>query len=333
MTKKTKFKAVVVGCSGIGAAAVIYNKAVSPGTHAESYEKNKEVDLIALVDINKKKLEQVGKRFPKARLYSSIGAMMAEEKPDIVSIATPTKIHCKNVLEVAKYKVSVILCEKPISYSVAEAQKMISACKKNKVQLFINHQRHFDGAIRRWSSKVNKGLLGQVYQGNAYYYNGLFSAGTHLIDLMGMFLGNPISVIGRYNKTTSNLAGDPDIDGLLFFKNDLKVSLQSVSKNYGLFSLRMYGEHGMLNITNLGFKIEHRKKIEDKNFKGFFKLSNKIFSEGKPRSLIAEVVKYIILFLDKKIEPISTGEDGLDVLKILLALKKSADAGGKEIKL
>lgn len=332
MTKK-KFKAAVVGCSGIGAAAVIYNKAVRPGTHAESYEKNKKTDLVALVDIDKDKLAEVGKRFPKARMYTDIGDMMAAEKPDIVSIATPTKMHCKNVLEVTKYKVPVILCEKPIAYSAADAGKMIAACKKNNVRLFINHQRHFDRLLGKWSDKVNGGFLGQVYQGNAYYYNGLYNFGTHLIDLMRMFLGEPTSVIGMYNKSTFDSASDPNIDGLIIFPHDLKMTLQSVSKNYGLFGLRIYGEKGMLNITNLGFQIEYRKKIDDENFKGFFKLSPETVTEGKARSLIAESIEYMALFLGKKAKPISTGEDGLAVLKILEALKESADKKGKEIKL
>jgi len=333
MSKNKIYKAAVIGCGNIGTNAEAYQKNIKPGTHAGSYEKNARIRLVALVDIDQNKLKRAQKDFPNTAVYTDIQKMMKKERPDIVSIATPTKYHYENVLTVAHLKPKVILCEKPISHSISEAKKMILVCKKNKVTLFINHQRHFDSLLRKWSKKINRGILGQIYQGNAYYYNGLFNAATHLIDLILMFLGQPRTVTGKYNNETSNLPNDKNIDGLIFFKNDLKISLHSLSKNYGYFGLRLYGEKGMLNLTNLCFKIEHAPKIPNPYFKGYFGLSENVKSVGKPRSLIYETIKYIILFLDHQASPMGTGENALIVLKILLALQKSAKQNGKEIKI
>lgn len=331
--KKNKFKAVVIGCGNIGADESKYNKKVSPGTHAGAYNENDEIDLVAMMDVDQKSIVNAKKSFPSIKYYKDLHLMLKENNPDIVSIATPSKYHFQNVLEVAKYNVPIILCEKPIAYSIAEAKKMVSVCKKNSSQLFINHQRHFDPILNKWAKKVRAGLLGKLYQGNIYYYNGLFNNGTHAIDLMRMFLGDPIAIFAKENKATSNKKDDPNIDGLLFFKDDLKVSLQSLSENYGYFAIRMYGEKGMINITNLGFEVQYRKKIGNKNFKGFFELSSQIIKEGSPRSMFPYSAKHIVSFLRGKEKPISTGEDGLNVLKILETLKSSANFNGKEIKI
>jgi len=330
---KKKYNALVIGCGNIGAAIGNYNKAVQPATHAGAFQANPKTNLVSLVEKDKKRLNEAGKYFPKAKLYTDIDKALKENKVDIVSIATPSHMHYKHVLKVAKYRVPAILSEKPIAYKVKEAEEMIRVCKKNNSQLFINHMRHFDPILNKWAKKVRNNLLGQIFQGNIYYYNGLFNNGTHWLDVMRLFLGNPISVIGKYNRNTSTNPRDMNVDGTIIFKNDIKISLQTLNKNYGYFCLKIFGEKGMIDITNLGYEVHYRKKINNKNFKGFFELSEDIVKEGSTRSLMISAINHVVNFLDKKTKPISTGEDGLAILKILIALGKSAKAGGKEIKL
>jgi len=329
---KKKYNALVIGCGNIGATVGNYNKAVQPATHAGAFQKNPKTNLVALVDKDKKKLATAGKNFPKAKLYTDIDKALKENKIDIVSIATPSHMHYNHVLKVAKYAVPAILSEKPIAYKIKEAEEMIRICKKYNSQLFINHMRHFDPILNKWAKKVKKNLLGQIFQGNIYYYNGLFNNGTHWLDLMRLFLGDPISVIGRYNRNTSTNPKDMNVDGTIIFKNDAKISLQTLSKNYGYFCLKIFGEKGMIDITNLGFEVQYRKKINNKNFKGFFELSEDIVKEGSTRSLMISSINHVVSCLDGKTKPISTGVDGLAVLKILKALEKSAKSGGKEVK-
>ena len=259
--------------------------------------------------------------------------MFQEIRPDVVSIASPTSCHYNHVLQLAKHKCPVIICEKPISYDIKEAQKMISMCKQSGTQLFINHQRHFDPLYQKWGRKVRNGLLGEIYQGSIYYYNGLFNSVTHFIDLLRLFLGDPVSVKAEYNKRTSSLPDDLNIDGVLKFCNGTLVNIQSLSKNYGHYSIRLFGERGMIELTNLLYEVQYRKKVRNKNFKNFFELSNNIIREGSARSLMVSVINHVVNYLEGKTDPTSTGEDGLAVLKILIALEKSAKSGGKEVKL
>jgi predicted dehydrogenase len=332
MAKKI-YKTAVIGCGNIGAEVGNYNKAVQPGTHAGAYKLNKKTKLSALVDVDADRLEKVGKCFPGVPLYADAEKMYKEIKPDIVSIATPTKYHYDNVMLAARHGVPIILCEKPISDEINKAKKMIAACKKSGSKLFINHMRHFDPLLLKWADRVRGGYIGDAYQGNAFYYNGLYNNGTHLLDILRIFLGEPDWVLARYNKKTSSNSNDLNVDGLIVFKSGAVVSLQSLSRNYGFFGFRIFGETGMVNARNLCFEVEYRKKIDNKNYKGFYELAQKIKKEGVPRSYIKSVIDYLVSCADEKKEVISSGEDGLAVLRILTALKKSADKNGKEIKL
>lgn len=329
MTEK-KYKAVLIGCGKIGIEIGNFSKEVQPGTHAGAFESNKRISFIAVADKDISRLSIAKNNFPKVNVYSDPELMIKQEQPDIVSIATPTKFHYENVVMVAKYKPRLILCEKPIAYTDQEAEKMVKICKKNNVILIINHQRRFDPILNKWAIKIKTGFLGELYQGNMYYYNGLFNNGTHAIDLMMNFLGNPVSVVGYYNKKTS-INEDQNIDGTIIFENNINISLQSLNKNYGHFCFSLFGDQGMLNITKASLVVEYRKKEENQQYQGFYQLSDKIQKEGEPRSMLASVVGHVVDVLDGRAKPISTGEDGREVINALLALKQSADLNGKTV--
>jgi len=333
MFENRKIKVALIGCGNIGADEKKYGGNVSPGTHAGAYVKNKKVDLVAFVDNSEAQLEYAMSNFPRVQKYLDIDKMMQEMKPDLVSIATPSGLHYEHVMKVAKYKPSVILCEKPIAYKIHEAEEMIGECKKNGVTLFINHIRHFDPLLLKWSQKVKDGVIGEVLQGNAYYYNGFYNCGTHLIDLIRMYLGDPVSVSGHYNNLTSNIKNDSNIDGQLYFKNGGMITLQSLSANYGVFGMQLYGTEGMINIKNLGYSVEYRKKVENENFAGYFQLSNDSEVEGEPRSFMKNSINSVINFMIGAESELSIGEDGLGILKILYALEESAKENEKSIQI
>jgi predicted dehydrogenase len=325
------YKAAVIGCGNIGAAAGNYNKTIQPATHAGAYSANKKTKLVGLAENNKERWPYLEKHYPGIKIYSDIGDMLNEARPDIVSISTPTKNHYENVLQAAQFGCKAILCEKPIATNVKDVLKMIDVCKKSGSLLFINHTRHFDPVYQRCGARIKNGIIGQIYQGNIYYYNGLFNNGTHLLDLIRLFLGDPVSIEARYNKTTYSSPEDLNVDGILTFKNNANITLQSLSKNYGFFNIRLFGEKGMIDVNNLLYEVIYKKKIKNKNFKGFYELSSAEKKEGRVRSVMTQPIKHIISCLEGKAKPISTGEDGLAVLRILLALKQGADKHGREI--
>lgn len=327
-----KYKAAVIGCGRIGVEVQNYRKEVQPATHAGAYKAHPRIKLSGFADIDEKRLELAGRYFPGVPLFKSAESLLTKINPDIVSIATHPDSHLGLVKLAAEYKSKAIICEKPIAQTLKEAEEMIKICQDNKSLLFINHQRRFDPLIREWREKVKKGLIGDILQGACYYYNGLFNNGTHFIDLLRFFLGEVGWVQAITNLKTSTPKNDKNVDALIGFKNGARATMQSLSKNYGFINFYFYGTKGRVALKNLTYEIEYRKLIKNKYYKGFYQLSDMVKQEGKIRSFMRPMVDHVIDCLEKRDKPVSRGQDGLMALKVLLALKRSAENNGKLIK-
>lgn len=310
-----KYKAVVIGCGKIGAEEWLYKNNIRPATHAAAYFGSPKVKLAGLCDISPQKLKKAGKFFPGVPLYYSTGKMLEEIRPDIVSVATHADTHYKFVKMAADFGAKAIVCEKPMTYSTPEAESMIKICNQKKCLLFVNHSRHFDGLFGKWQKNLQNGVLGKVLQANCIYHNGLFNNGTHTIDILRWFLGEAKEVSGLYNFLTSNPKKDKNVDAIIIFKNGARAFLQSLPEKSKATEWFFYGEKGSLFFKKLGMELVYGNT-----------------KTGKPRSLMAQMASHVVYCLEKKENPKSTGQDGLEVLKIMGSIEKSAKNNGKFIK-
>jgi len=337
MKKIKKYKVAIIGCGKIAVEENNYCKKVQPGTHAGAFKAHPEIEIVGFADIDQKRLNIALKKFPGVPLFISAEEMIKKTQPDIVSIATHTNSHASLVKLAAKYKVKAIVCEKPMASSIQEAKKMINVCHNSGSLLFINHTRRFDPLFIKLKKEINEGMIGQVVQGSYYYYNGIFNNGTHAVDLMRFFLGDIDWVIATKNKLAKNLElphlrKDLNVDALLHFKNGATIHLHPLPANYGFSDIYLFGTMGSISLKEMNFKIEYRKLVNNKNFKGYNGLEEKAIIKGGLRSYMKSLPGHVIDCLKGKSKSISKGEDGLEAIKILSLLKKSALTGGKKIK-
>ena len=139
-----QLRCAIIGCGRIGCEYDEYSDNDTIRTHAGSYYNNKNVKLVALCDIDKKKIMKYGKKYNVKGLYTTTSEMYKNETIDCISICTRVDSHLSLVKEAAKYNVKGILLEKPISDSLSNARKIIDICEQNKIILAIDHQRRFD---------------------------------------------------------------------------------------------------------------------------------------------------------------------------------------------
>ena len=138
-----KLRCAVIGCGRIGCGFDDDSNGIIR-THAGSYYKNSKTKLVALCDIDKKKLKKYGTKYQVSGLYEHSFEMFKNENIECVSICTLAETHLELVKEAAEFNIKGIFLEKPISSTLLEAQKIIEICKKNKISLVIDHQRRFD---------------------------------------------------------------------------------------------------------------------------------------------------------------------------------------------
>ena len=67
--------------------------------------------------------------------YVDMDEMMQKEKIDVAVVLTPSGLHAKNVVNLAKYGKDIMV-EKPMALTIDGADKMINACDENNCKLF-----------------------------------------------------------------------------------------------------------------------------------------------------------------------------------------------------
>jgi len=93
--------------------------------------------------------------------YENFDEIAHNPAVDAVYIALPNSMHAEYTIRAAKAGKHV-LCEKPMSTTVAEAESMIAACKAANVKLMIAYRCHYEPTNLRAIKLIRDGALGQV---------------------------------------------------------------------------------------------------------------------------------------------------------------------------
>jgi len=318
-----KLKCAVIGCGRIG-CGFDDNQSNLIKTHAGSYFKNSQTNLVALCDIDKKKLEKYAKKYKISKTYTSTSELFKNEKLDCVSICTLVSTHLKIVEEAANSGVKGIFLEKPISDSINDAKKIIEICKRNKIKLQIDHQRRFHPVYLKIKKVLDEKKIGEIQFINVYYGAGIANTGSHMFDLLRMLFGEIKYVKSKYSKNKSQNKNDPNLDMTIEFFNSITCQINSLDyTNYAIFNMEIYGMKGVLKIDLIK---NEGKLLKISNKSNVYKILEKeiIIAAKIFETPIQMGLRNIInsIKLDKKIQ--SNGNDGIKSLEIIIAAMKSA---------
>jgi predicted dehydrogenase len=330
------YRAGIIGCGRIGCGFDDDPKRGYVSTHAGAYRQTAGVELVALSDVDPEKLERYGKKFEVAGRYTDHRRMLAQERLDIVSICTWVDTHRALVDDAVSAGVRAIFCEKPVAESLAGAGTMVERCREAGVLLMVNHQRRFDRFHRQVAEYLCSGQLGRIQHVTAYYTAGLANTGTHLLDLLRMFLGDVEWVQAIKSASPSPNPGDPNLDGWIQFRSGARAALQACDvKDYTIFEINLLGAGGRLRVMSHGFEAQLEEAQESRRFAGYRELipAAAPVDAGGPREYMLQAVAHLVDCLEHGKKPLCTGEDGRAALELICALRQSADSGGQRVHL
>jgi predicted dehydrogenase len=121
--------------------------------------------ITGLVSGHRDKAERIAAQYgvPSSSIYNYENFDEIAHNPAIeaVYVALPNSMHAEFTIRAAKAGKHV-LCEKPMSVNVAEAEAMIAACKAAKVKLMIAYRCLYEPTNLRAVKLIRDGALGQV---------------------------------------------------------------------------------------------------------------------------------------------------------------------------
>ena len=174
--------------------------------HVRTYLQLQGVELTAVCDVDPAALDHVSRKFPALRRYRELERMLDEQRPDLLSIATPARWHAPlTILAATRCPPRAILCEKPMAGSLGEARAMLAACDLNGVKLAIGHMMRWYTVHEQARKLVADGAIGTPLTATvSLEEGGLMNNGTHVLNYTQYVLGDPDLewVIGNVQRRT-----------------------------------------------------------------------------------------------------------------------------------
>ncbi len=217
--------------------------------------------------------ESFATEFGARKWYKSRQELLKDDEIDAVYVATPVNLHCGQTIAAAEAG-KHILCEKPMAMNPAECDKMIAACKANKVKLGVAYYRHFYPVISRIKQIINSGEIGRpvFVSVNAFEYfdpqpgssrywfvrkeqaggGPMFDFGCHRIEVLLNILG-PVTDVKGF---TGNIVFDREVEDTCtaFFRFESKahaVLNVSWAAREPQDTLDIFGDKGSIHIAVL----------------------------------------------------------------------------------
>ena len=150
-THKTAIRFAVVGMGHFAQSAIL---PAFDNTH-------KHAELAAIVTGDLEKAVKLKRKYKVlACTYEDYEELLESSEIDAVYIATPNSEHRKFAVRAARHGVHV-LCEKPLAYTVKDAQAIVDACKKGGVHLMTAYRLHFEEGNLQAIELIKSGRIGE----------------------------------------------------------------------------------------------------------------------------------------------------------------------------
>jgi len=323
--------------------------------HAESLQHCAQARLAAVASPTPGNAENFAKRFGIPHAFTDYRRLLAQPEIDLVIVGVPNHLHCQVVLDAASAGKHIVI-EKPLCLNLAEADRMIAACRQWGVKLMYAEELCFAPKYVRLKQLLDSGALGkptlikqsEKHDGpHAPHFwdversgGGVtMDMGCHAIEFFRWMLGRP-PIKSVYAQMSTQVHGDKtcgDDNAILileFANGVICMAEESWTKLGGMDDrAEVYGSGGVAYADLL-----HGNSIETYSAAGYDYAVEKagttkgwsftIYEEAWNYGFYTEMEHFVDCVQNDKV-PLVTGEDARAVLEIIFAAYESARTGHK----
>ncbi len=309
-------------------AIIGYGGAFNMGvTHGRSMEKTGLMKVVAVCDLDEKRLAVAQEDFPAAKVYTDVATMLAAGGLDLCVIILPHNAHAPVAIACAEAGCHVVV-EKPMCLNDEEAQAMIAAADKAGVMLSVFHNRRWDGdfvTLRRLICEDK--LIGDVFHvemfGGGYGKPGdwwrsrkeisggaFFDWGAHYLDWLLQILPQKITgVTGFFHKLKwPDVSNEDNVEAAIRFEDGCVAHVQMSSlAMVGRERWRILGTEGAIVSGDQSFTVTttlkgHRAVLNvpygPSNWDGYYANVADHLTAGAPLIVRPEEARRVIAVMD-----------------------------------
>src|SRR5262245_17768722 len=130
--------------------------------HLEALRSVPGAEIVAVTSATEAHAKEFASRPGIPRWFTDYRKMYELPDLDMVVLGLPNDLHCDATVAAAAAGKHV-LCEKPLCLNLAEADRMITACKQAKVKLMYAEELCFTPKYVRLKQLVDEGALGRIH--------------------------------------------------------------------------------------------------------------------------------------------------------------------------
>ena len=314
-----------------------------------NFVSNEQVSGVGCFDLNPERVKGVRTRLPHVRIFSSIDELLSSDM-DAVAIATPVSTHHTlgmKILERGKH----LLVEKPMAATTQECEDLIDMAAKHNVVLMVDHTFIYTGAVKKIKEMISTGLLGDIYYFDSVRVNlGLFQhdvnvlwdLAPHDISIMGYVINRKptaVSAVGVHH-----INGHEDVayltvhfdSGLIahFHVNWLApVKIRRIliggSKQMIVYDDMQPSEK--VRVYDKGVEVTTQEGIYNTLVQ--YRTGDMYAPRIEDSEALGLLTKEFVSSIQEQRQPLTNGESGLNVVRILEAADHSMKHAGKVIQL
>jgi predicted dehydrogenase len=260
----TKLKAAVIGHTGRG----------DYGHGLESIFGNwRNIEMVALADPDPEGRAKTAEKIGAPRSYADYQELLARERPQLVSLAMRQSDQHHAIALAALRAGAHLYCEKPFTTTPAEADELLAEADRRRLKIAVAHTMRVMPTIVRLQQAIANGFLGELVELRAFGKQDaraggedMMVLGSHLFDLMRLFLGDPLGCSARVLWKGSDIkaadrrtvkdnvgwvAGD-QVYAQFAFPNDVNATFTSTAKlreTVGQWGIELFGSKGAARIN------------------------------------------------------------------------------------
>lgn len=310
----------------------------------------KNCQVLLCCDKVKERLESVNRTYKNINTTTDIDGLINNSDIDAVIIATPTQTHYGLVKD-AILKGKHVFVEKPLAFSVKEAEELVELAYKHKRILMVGHTFEFNPAVVKLREYISNGDLGVIHYITSRRINlgivredinALWNLAPHDISILIYLLGKMPSKVKAWGSSFLQKNIEDVVFVYLYFENNITSHIHvSWLDPRKIRETTVIGSKKMIIYDDID--NEGKIRIYDK---GVDRLSNSsIFGEYQMKLRAGDIIipkiesyeplrkeceHFIECIINGK-RPLTDAENGLRVVKVLDAAQRSLENDGRVV--
>jgi predicted dehydrogenase len=313
--------------------------------------------MCAVADLDQDRLESVKGAYPHLDATTDPDEVLEREDIDAVAIATPVHTHydlAKTAIENGKH----VLIEKPMTHSVETSEHLIELADQAGVTLMVDHTFIYTGAVRKINDLVESGELGRLYYFDSVRVNlGLFQhdinvlwdLAPHDISIMDHVLDPDPVAVAAHGAAHIDYSDEP-IENItyltVYYPDDLIAHIHSnwlapvkVRKTLlgGSEKMIVYDDtepDEKIKVYDKGVEIEPNSDPEAlHDVLVSYRTGDMLAPRLDDTEALKREVRHFLDCIETGKQPVTDGQAGLDVVRILEAAQTSIDNDGARVSL